>query len=84
MRGGLDAVEVELGIGNAAGRYGGRPAITAFTASFSTPHSRQSGGMTPRDSAALVRAPASIARTRSAVGGTNGSPSHHSRLQNSA
>ena len=40
--------------------------------------------MTPRDSAALVRAPASIARTRSAVGGTNGSPSHHSRLQNSA
>ncbi len=58
--------------------------MTALIASFSTAHSRQSGGITPRDSAGFVLAPASIARTRSAVGGTNGSPSHHSRLQNSA
>ncbi len=40
--------------------------------------------MSPRPAVGASRVPASIARTRSGVGGTNGSPSHHSRLQNSA
>ena len=65
--------------GNAKGSH---PAITAFTASFRTVQSRQRGAIRPSDLA--PSAPPSIARTRSAVGAMIGSPSHHSRLTNSA
>src|SRR2546422_5275495 len=56
--------------------------MTALTASFSSVAWRQSGGIAPRlrSGGALP----SIARTRSSVGGTMGSPSHHSRSQNAA
>jgi hypothetical protein len=63
---------------------GSQPAMTALTASFSTLASRQSGGMRPSTRAGSSPPAATIARTRSGVGGTMGSPSHQSRLTNSA
>ena len=61
---------------------GSQPAITALTATFSSVTRRQSGGITPSDRSGW--APSSIARTRSSVGGTIGSPSHHWRSQKAA
>ena len=58
--------------------------MTALTAIFSTVHSRHSGGMSPSDRAASAETVASIACTRSGVGGTMGSPSHHPRRTNSS
>src|SRR5580765_5940561 len=56
--------------------YCGRhPAITALTAMFSTVASAQRGGTTAMTSPARRPEPAIIARTRSAVGNTNGRPS---------
>src|SRR5262245_17729272 len=58
--------------------------MTALTASFSMLASRQMGGITPRTRAGSSGEVAIMAWTRSGVGGTMGSPSHHSRLTNSA
>src|SRR6266545_7115451 len=67
------------------GKYeGSQPAITALTAIFSMLAWRQSGGMTPSTRFGSSRAAAIIARTRPGVGATMGSPSHQSRLTNSA
>ena len=63
------------------GRYSGlQPAITAAIATFSTVISTRSGGTvaTMSDGARVV--PASIAITRSSVGGTTGRPSVQPRL----
>ena len=62
------------------GKYSGRaPAMTAFTATFSTVYSQDSrkwvGRMRPTTSSGLRRVPASIAATRSSVGSTIGSMS---------
>ena len=60
------------------GRYSGRqPAITALIATASTVALPPRGGSGPSSSAGSRRVPASIARTRSGVGGTTGSPSVH-------
>src|SRR5262249_19825656 len=66
------------------GKYAGsQPAMTALTASFSMLASRQMGGITPSTRAGSSGQAASMARTRSGVGGTMGRPSHHSRFTNS-
>jgi hypothetical protein len=62
------------------GRYSGRaPAITAFTATFSTVYSQYSRKcverMRPTTSSGRRRVPASMAATRSSVGSTMGRPS---------
>ena len=62
------------------GRYSGRhPAITAFTAIFSTVSSTRSGGATATTSSGARVVPSNICNTRSRVGGTTGSPSVHPR-----
>ena len=56
--------------------YSGRqPAITAFTATFSTVASATAGCTVPSDSSAARPDAATIAATRSSVGGVMGSPS---------
>jgi len=58
------------------GRYSGRqPAITAFTATFSTVHGTRSGGAMATISSGARLVPESIASTRFSVGGTSGRPS---------
>ncbi len=58
------------------GRCSGRqPASTALTATFSTVQGTRSGGTIATTSSGARVVPASIASTRSSVGGTTGSPS---------
>jgi hypothetical protein len=58
------------------GEYSGRqPAITAFTASFSTVARPKFGGTSPTSASRDRRVAASIASTRAREGGTTGSPS---------
>ena len=61
---------------------GRQPAITALMAMFSTVASAHRGGTTAMTSDARRPEPATIARTRSAVGRTNGSPSVSRRAWN--
>ena len=93
MGGGLDAVEIEGRIEHRLERRdedgevasGSHPAMTALIATFSTVPPRQSGGICPSDVGRVrVERPRASRRTRSAVGGTIGSPSHHSRRTKSA
>ncbi len=51
--------------------------MTALMASFSMVASRQAGGSSPSVSCEPRRVAPSMARTRSSVGGTMGSPSDH-------
>ncbi|MGQ0545032.1 MAG: hypothetical protein ACT4P3_06800 [Betaproteobacteria bacterium] len=70
------------------GRYSGRqPAITAFTATFSTVNSHASrnavGARRPTTSSGVRRVPRSIAATRSSVGSMTGRKSVHLLSMNS-
>jgi hypothetical protein len=58
------------------GRNSGRqPAMTAFTATFSTVQGARSGGTTATTWSGARVVPSSMATTRSSVGGTSGRPS---------
>ncbi len=74
------AVQAASTAASTTGRYSGRqPAITALTATFSTVQSTRSGGTTATTSSGALDVPASMASTRSGVGGTTGNPSDHPR-----
>lgn len=70
------SVQAASTLASTTGRYSGvHPAITALIATFSTLHSTRSGGTQATISSGLRVVPESMASTRSAVGGTSGSPS---------
>src|SRR5436190_5766974 len=86
----LDRAETPLAaIARITGRYSGfAPAITAFTATFSTVNSHHSryevGRSRPTTSSGLRLVAASIASTRSSVGSTTGMKSVHRFSLNNA
>ena len=62
------------------GKYSGlQPAMTAFTATFSTVHSASVGGTTAMISSGARVVAANMAATRASVGGTTGNPSDQPR-----
>ena len=67
------------------GKYAGRqPAMTALMAIFSMVAMPCAGGISPTSSWAARPAAATIAATRSSVGGTTASPSVQPRAKNSS